>query len=124
MIQPVEWHMKEIEEEVVVDENLRLLENKHKDIVINKNSHTNGDDILKRGRRSTEPNITNGNKKSLALVSKKSHSSKDLIAEKQTKAIENGASGKPKFNILLFVSYYSEENNMFVVFFRVNSYAV
>lgn len=102
MIQPVEWHMKEIEEEVVVDENLHLLDNKHKNIVINKNSHTNGDDTYKRGRRSTEPNIANGNEKSKALVNKKSQSFKDLITEKQVKAIENGAKGEPKCNIYSF----------------------
>lgn len=102
MIQPVEWHMKEIEEEVVVDENLQLLENKHKDIVINKTSHTNGDDTYKRGRRSTEPNITNDKENPLALFNKKSHSFKDLIAEKQAKAMENGAGGKSNFYIHLF----------------------
>ncbi|XP_026319790.1 monocarboxylate transporter 9-like [Hyposmocoma kahamanoa] len=91
LIHPVEWHMKEIEEEVVVDENLQLLENKHKDIVINKISHTNGDATYKRGRRSTEPSITNNKEK--PQFTKKSHSFKDLIAEKQMKAVENGASG-------------------------------
>lgn len=108
--------MKEIEEEVLVDENLRLIDDKHKDIIINKKSHTIGDDTHKRERRSTEPNITNANDKSQALVNNKSHSFKDLIAEKQAKAIENGTNGKPKFNMYSLVNDYSKPKNIWMLF--------
>lgn len=111
--------MKEIAEEVLVDENLQLLNDKHKDIMINKNSHTIGDDTHKRGRRSTEPNITNGNDKSQALVNNKSHSFKDIIAEKQAKAIENGASGKRKFDEYSLVKENSKEDNMNIMSFFI-----
>ncbi|XP_021187334.3 monocarboxylate transporter 2 [Helicoverpa armigera] len=42
LIQPVEWHMKKVEEEVAIDENLHLLQDKTKDGV-RKSSQSNGD---------------------------------------------------------------------------------
>ncbi|XP_049880065.1 monocarboxylate transporter 9-like [Pectinophora gossypiella] len=89
LIQPVEWHMKKVEEEVPVDETLHLLENKHKDIVIRKNSYVNSNGTYKGTRRATEPNVIEKNGKEWA--DKKSLS----LSKLSTKAIkaENGVNG-------------------------------
>lgn len=87
--------MKTVEEEVVVDENLQLLDEKHKGIYVNTISHTNGDNTYKGRRRATEPSVTNTNENSQALIDKKSQSYRDLNEEKQAKSIENAANGEP-----------------------------
>ncbi|XP_050348008.1 monocarboxylate transporter 12-B-like isoform X2 [Nymphalis io] len=49
LIQPVEWHMKKVEEEVVIDEKMHLLEENNKDI--NKNKEYNGNtDVNQKGQ--------------------------------------------------------------------------
>lgn len=72
--------MKKVEVEVEVDEKLQLLENKHKDIVIRKDSITNGELTNKMGRRATEPSIVgsvkNGHEN--GLNGQKSESHKDV----------------------------------------------
>lgn len=88
--------MKKIEEEVVVDENLHLLNEKHKDIVIRKNSYPSSNGFYKGGRRATEPyNISqNGKEKSQDIIDKKSQSYKELHPGIVTKSIENGVNGE------------------------------
>lgn len=58
LMQPVEWHLKKVEEEVIIEENVQLLENKHKDIVIKKDSKMiNEINGLNTNRRATEPEV-------------------------------------------------------------------
>ncbi|KAL0851274.1 hypothetical protein ABMA28_007109 [Loxostege sticticalis] len=91
LIQPVEWHMKKVEVEVEVDEKLQLLENKHKDIVIRKDSITNGELTNKMGRRATEPSIVgtvkNGHEN--GLNGHKSESHKDVTYNNSKPADNN-----------------------------------
>ncbi|XP_072944570.1 uncharacterized protein [Epargyreus clarus] len=87
LIHPVERHMKKIEEEVVIDETARLLEEKHKDIIIKKD-YSNGDGS-QNGRRATLPTIANGNEKEKSLANKMSQSHKELQAEKAKVSSEN-----------------------------------
>ncbi|CAG4979157.1 unnamed protein product [Parnassius apollo] len=47
LIQPVERHMKKVEEDVIIDDKVHLLEEKHKNIVIDKNLTINGELIYK-----------------------------------------------------------------------------
>ncbi|XP_014356089.2 monocarboxylate transporter 12-B [Papilio machaon] len=67
LIQPVAWHMKKVEEEVIIDEKIHLLEEKHKNIVIDKDHKVNGETIYQNGSRtsSNEKNekglVMNGN---------------------------------------------------------------
>ncbi|XP_028156210.1 monocarboxylate transporter 9-like [Ostrinia furnacalis] len=95
LIQPVEWHMKKVEVEVEVDEKLQLLENKHKDIVIRKNSVANGVELTKKlDRRATEPAVVgakNGNEN--GSNGQRSESHKDITFN-----------GKPADNTVIVVA--------------------
>ena len=77
LIQPVEWHMKEVEEEVPVDENLHLLQEKSKDPIVRKISQSNGD----------AQNQANGKEN---WGSKKTLSNKELNGGKINKSDANG----------------------------------
>nr|XP_021187334.2 monocarboxylate transporter 2 [Helicoverpa armigera]XP_049692275.1 monocarboxylate transporter 2 [Helicoverpa armigera] len=79
LIQPVEWHMKKVEEEVAIDENLHLLQDKPKDGV-RKSSQSNGD----------AQNQANGSEKS-NWGSKTSN--KELNGGNVNKSDANGANG-------------------------------
>ncbi|CAK1544648.1 unnamed protein product [Leptosia nina] len=69
LIQPVEWHMKEVEEEVIVDEKVQLLEyNKKTDDVTYKST-----------RRVTNPSLLNEDKGALGQM----NGSKKKIEEKE-----------------------------------------
>ncbi|KPI94791.1 Monocarboxylate transporter 12-B [Papilio xuthus] len=61
LIQPVAWHMKKVEEEVIIDEKINLLEEKHKNIVIDKDHKINGEAIYQNGSR------ISSNEKGLAM---------------------------------------------------------
>lgn len=78
LIQPVEWHMKKVEEEVPVDENLHLLPEKSKDAVVRKTSQSNGD--AQNGKENW------GSKKTL--------SNNELNGGKINKSDANGLNGK------------------------------
>lgn len=67
LIHPVEWHMKKVEEEVTVEEKLQLLEEKHKNIVIRKDSKILSEIAANGERRGTESSL-NENVKELNLV--------------------------------------------------------
>lgn len=43
LIQPVAWHMKKVEEDVLVDENQLLLQEKKEDAIVTNTSQSNGD---------------------------------------------------------------------------------
>lgn len=73
--------MKKVEEEVVVDEKLHLLEGKHANIVINKDSRTAAEIANYTGRRATEP-VLNGNSKLDLANGKKSESHMELNSQK------------------------------------------
>ncbi|KAG6461294.1 monocarboxylate transporter 9 isoform X2 [Manduca sexta] len=92
LIQPVEWHLKKIEEEVEVDEKLYLLQDKHKDIVIRKNSQILRDAGLKDIGRATELELK-GEDKAIELNEngKKSRSEKELA--KMIASNSNGLNG-------------------------------
>ncbi|XP_013135003.1 PREDICTED: monocarboxylate transporter 12-B-like [Papilio polytes] len=60
LIQPVAWHMKKVEEEVVIDEKIQLLEDKHKNIVIDKDHKVNGESIYQNGSRISNNERENG----------------------------------------------------------------
>ncbi|KAJ2947794.1 hypothetical protein O0L34_g9577 [Tuta absoluta] len=64
LLQPVEWHMKKVEVEEPVDEKSQLIHDKHKDIVIRKNSASNGDSHKNATRRTTDPAVAGQNGKS------------------------------------------------------------
>ncbi|CAH2102657.1 unnamed protein product [Euphydryas editha] len=53
LIQPVEWHMKKVEEEVIVDEKMQLLEENSKGVNKNKEYSNTINDINNKDRRST-----------------------------------------------------------------------
>ncbi|XP_034834566.1 monocarboxylate transporter 5-like [Maniola hyperantus] len=57
LIQPVEWHMKQIEVEIEVDEKMHLLEENNKDPIKNKDYNANGNVTFKNTRRATEPSL-------------------------------------------------------------------
>ncbi|CAH0766859.1 unnamed protein product [Diatraea saccharalis] len=80
LIQPVEWHMKKVEEEIEVDETAQLLEDKHKDIVIRKNSNTRNEVTNVLGRRATEPNIKQQNGSQNVVYDKKSETTLILFS--------------------------------------------
>ncbi|XP_041975560.1 monocarboxylate transporter 9-like [Aricia agestis] len=69
LLQPVEWHMKKVEEEVVVEEKVHLLQDSNN--VSEKNKANGNAEQNKNGRRATEPSITveNGVDKSAKSVS-------------------------------------------------------
>lgn len=81
LLQPVEWHLKEVEEEVEVDENMYLLDDNK--VIVRKNSETDGN--LARGRKSIEPYLNNSEK-----VLNKSISSKELSLANSKSQINNG----------------------------------
>lgn len=59
LLQPVEWHMKKVEEEVVVDEKMYLLKENNE---ILKNKEYKGiKDEYKNVRRATEPTVVSEN---------------------------------------------------------------
>ncbi|KPJ16672.1 Monocarboxylate transporter 12-B [Papilio machaon] len=64
LIQPVAWHMKKVEEEVIIDEKIHLLEEKHKNIVIDKDHKVNGETIYQNGSRTSS---NEKNEKGLAM---------------------------------------------------------
>ncbi|XP_075971476.1 monocarboxylate transporter 12-like [Anticarsia gemmatalis] len=88
LIQPVERHMKKIEEEVTVDETLHLLQDKQKDVVVRKISQSNMD-AQRNDRRLTEPDLTNGNEKRREIAL----SNKELNGGKINKSDANGLNG-------------------------------
>ncbi|XP_053616006.1 monocarboxylate transporter 12-B-like [Plodia interpunctella] len=97
LIQPVEWHMKTVEEEVIVDEKLHLLEDEHKNIVIRRDSKMLAE--LNNGRRATEPTLNGNDKENPSAVDKKSmqwQSHKELNGEKLTLSKANGVDTKEK----------------------------
>jgi hypothetical protein len=61
LIEPVERHMKKVEVEVEENEKLQLLNDKHRDIVIRKDSNTLREVKKELTRRATEPNVANQN---------------------------------------------------------------
>ncbi|KAJ8736438.1 hypothetical protein PYW08_007094 [Mythimna loreyi] len=77
LIQPVEWHMKKVEEDVPVDENLHLLQEKPKDL--RNTSQSNGDTQNQNAKEN------NGSKKTL--------SNKELNGGKVNKSDANGLNG-------------------------------
>lgn len=81
LIQPVEWHMKEVEEEVPVDENLHLLQEKPKDSIVRKISQSNGD---AQNQANSKEN----------WEGKKTLSNKELNGAKINKSDANGLNGK------------------------------
>ncbi|XP_050666265.1 monocarboxylate transporter 5-like isoform X1 [Leptidea sinapis] len=85
LIQPVEWHMKKIEEEVIIDEQARLLE----DNVSSKNKDytENGNLEYKSNRRATEPNVISKNGVEKNPTQRISQSDKDLSFEKNGKSV-------------------------------------
>lgn len=85
LIQPVEWHMKKVEEEV--DEKQQLLLTKHNAIVIRRNSNTNGE----VNRRVTEPGLTSVYKNEWDGKVSKSHV--DLNVTNKTEKEANGVNG-------------------------------
>lgn len=85
LIQPVEWHLKTVEEEVVVDETLHLLQDKHKEALARKTSQSNGG--------TQKPELANGNEKA-SWGSKKTLSNKELNGGKINKSDANGLNGK------------------------------
>ncbi|KAJ0182600.1 hypothetical protein K1T71_001969 [Dendrolimus kikuchii] len=91
LIQPVEWHMKRVETEIEIDEKVHLLPEKLKDIVINKDSKLIHD--LRTNRRATEPELANGQEKSMDWNNKKSQSVKDLNITRMNKSHQNGLNG-------------------------------
>lgn len=101
--------MKKIEEDVVIDENMHLLELKHKDIVIRKDSNANGAVIL-GGRRATEPSLESNGKEVHKFFSQK-----NLYASKngaQPKANDHGVVTNGK-NILSFTLMLKAESFFF-----------
>ncbi|CAH0724771.1 unnamed protein product, partial [Brenthis ino] len=95
LIQPVEWHMKEVEEEVIIDEKMYLLKEKN-DVVKNKEYNGVNDDAYKDGRRVTESSVTpeNGGKK--LSNEKTSQSHKELNQKLITNEKINGNNDIPK----------------------------
>lgn len=85
LIQPIEWHLKKVEEEVIIDENIHLLQ-KHKDIVIRKDSMQKNE-IYSGLRRSTEPNLNGKGTKTAPLNQFNSH--KELAPGNGVKSSEN-----------------------------------
>ncbi|XP_023952491.2 monocarboxylate transporter 12 [Bicyclus anynana] len=87
LLQPVEWHMKKVEEEVEVDEKMHLLEDSNKDAPKTKDHNANGNVTFKGTRRATEPTLCSeigaeSPKKSL------SQSNKELQVHSNGKSIE------------------------------------
>ncbi|XP_061708705.1 monocarboxylate transporter 9 [Cydia pomonella] len=98
LIQPVEWHMKKIEEDVILDEKLHLLQAQHKDIVLRKDSITKKEIYSGLGR-STESSL---GKEKQTDSDQKFSSNKELTnGVKSTENVLNGntngvAVSKPK----------------------------
>lgn len=53
LIQPVEWHMKKVEEEVIVDEKMQLLEENKKGVNNNKEYSSASKDINRKDQQAT-----------------------------------------------------------------------
>ncbi|XP_059050778.1 monocarboxylate transporter 9-like [Achroia grisella] len=81
LIHPVEWHMKKVEEEVVVDERLQLLEDKHKNIVIKRDSKILAELNANGERRPTDPNLNENLKEINGTRNRKSDSYKEITSD-------------------------------------------
>ncbi|KAM3967617.1 uncharacterized protein ACR2FA_011170 isoform 1-T2 [Aphomia sociella] len=95
LIQPVEWHMKKVEKEITMDEKLQLLEDKHKNIVIRKDSKILTELTANEGRRATEPILNENVNETNNVKSRKAESHKDLSLEKTTLSNTNGIDEHP-----------------------------
>ncbi|XP_038208323.1 monocarboxylate transporter 12-B-like isoform X2 [Zerene cesonia] len=99
LIQPVEWHMKKVEEEVVIDEKISLLEN----------NHNSNDEVYKGNRRATVPTILHENGKETENSHKifQSHSELQVHQNGKTNGHMNGHNNpEPKQNKTILRKIY------------------
>ncbi|CAG4965201.1 unnamed protein product [Colias eurytheme] len=99
LIQPVEWHMKKVEEEVVVDEKISLLEN----------NHENNDEVYKGTRRATVPTVLheNGKEKENSHKISQSHTELQMHQNGKTNGHMNGHNhAEPKKNKTILQKIY------------------
>lgn len=83
LIQPVEWHMKKIEEEIVIDEKMYLLDEKTD--AISKKDYSSNETSNKNGSQTTLPAATDFN----AKADSKSVSSKEKKMKQSPERAKN-----------------------------------